>query len=474
MEMVEPPANLSAILERALDHHRAGRYPEALRLYQELLALRPDEVGLLVNHGIAALQAGRVDLAVDSLRRAVAIKPALAEAHFNLANALHRDERFEEAAASYRRALDIDPENAAAHNNLGVALQKSNRAREAIASFREAIAIRPDYTEAYVNLCQAFRVLGDLDDALAAGRRATEISPRSCEAHDCYASALSRAGRLDEAVSVFQTALSINPNFVHARNNLAKTLIRAGRSGEALAVLDMCLESHPSNTEALATKCVALNEVGDREALGRLMSCEDLLERVDVHAGFEPGRLADFNKALARHVAGHPCLMFEPEKNSTKDGLQTGNLLVEPKGPIATLEKIIGEAVNAYARRRLGRLNHPFLAKVPPRTYLRMWGVVLKSQGHQTPHIHPSAWISGCYYVQVPTAISEAADGHPGWIEFGRPHPLLEAKAEPAITRVRPEEGLMLLFPSFFYHSTVAFTSEQDRVSLAFDVIPSV
>ncbi|HEX9741984.1 MAG TPA: hypothetical protein VGA17_04255, partial [Nitrospiraceae bacterium] len=60
--MVEPPANLSAILECALDHHRAGRYPEALRLYQELLALRPDEVGLLVNHGIAALQAGRVDL----------------------------------------------------------------------------------------------------------------------------------------------------------------------------------------------------------------------------------------------------------------------------------------------------------------------------------------------------------------------------------------------------------------------------
>jgi uncharacterized protein (TIGR02466 family) len=470
--MVETHADLSATLERALDHHRAGRYGQALPLYQELLALRPDEVGILVNHGIAALQAGRADLAVDSLQRAVAIKPDLAEGHLNLANALQHCGRFEEAAASYRQALEIDPANAAAHNNLGVVLQKSNRAREAIASFREAIAIRPDYADAYVNLCQAYRVLGDLDDAIAVGRRATEISPGHCEAYDCYGSALSRARKLDEAISAFQTALSINPNFENAQNNLAKTLIKRGRSGEALQVLDTCLESHPGNTEALATKCVALNEIGDHEALGQLMNHEDLLAKIDIEARFEPGRLADFNKALAGHVEAHPTLKFEPEKNSTKGGFQSGNLLIEPKGPIATLEKIIGEEVNAYARRLLGRVHHPFLAKMPSHTNLRMWGVVLKSQGHQTPHIHSSAWISGCYYIQVPKARCEATDGHPGWIEFGQAHPRLESNADPVITRVRPEEGMMLLFPSFFYHSTVPFTSEENRISIAFDVIP--
>jgi tetratricopeptide (TPR) repeat protein len=472
--MAESTTTLSAVLQRALDHHRAGRLPQALNLYQELLAIRPDDVGLLVNHGIAALQVGRSDLAVDSLQCAVVIKPDMAEAHFNLGNALQHSDRFEEAVASYRQAVYIDPENAAGHNNLGVVLQKTNRARQAIASFRKAITVRPDYAEAYVNLCHAFRVLEDLEDAIAAGRRAIEISPGCCEAYNCYGSALSRAQELDKAISVFQSALSINPNSVHAQNNLAKTFIRKGRPSEALKVLNSCLESHPGNTEALATKCVALNEIGDHDALSYLMNCDELIEKLYVHESLKPGGLANFNKALARHVETHPTLFFEPEKNSTKSGWQSGNLRVEPKGPVAVLEKIIGEKVNAYRRGLVERRGHPFLANAPSHNTLRIWGVILKSQGHQTPHIHPSAWISGCYYVQVPIAVSEATNGHSGWIEFGRPDPRLQAKVNPAITRVRPEEGLMLLFPSFFYHSTAPFASEENRISISFDVIPSV
>jgi hypothetical protein len=37
---------------------------------------------------------------------------------------------------------------------------------------------------------------------------------------------------------------------------------------------------------------------------------------------------------------------------------------------------------------------------------------------------------------------------------------------------VRPEEGLMLLFPSYFYHRIRPFDSSGVRVSVAFDVKP--
>jgi uncharacterized protein (TIGR02466 family) len=103
-----------------------------------------------------------------------------------------------------------------------------------------------------------------------------------------------------------------------------------------------------------------------------------------------------------------------------------------------------------------------------------MWGVVLKSQGHQSPHIHPPSWISGCYYIRVPKEVTMAGTGYPGWIEFGRPHRSFDAKAEPAITRVQPKEGLMLLFPSFFYHATVPFEFEETRICIAFDISPCV
>ncbi|MCW5581951.1 MAG: hypothetical protein KIS72_11480 [Luteimonas sp.] len=37
---------------------------------------------------------------------------------------------------------------------------------------------------------------------------------------------------------------------------------------------------------------------------------------------------------------------------------------------------------------------------------------------------------------------------------------------------IRPEEGTMLLFPSYFYHRTLPFEDESPRISIAFDVLP--
>ncbi len=36
----------------------------------------------------------------------------------------------------------------------------------------------------------------------------------------------------------------------------------------------------------------------------------------------------------------------------------------------------------------------------------------------------------------------------------------------------RPEEGLMLLFPSYFYHRSVPFEAAERRISISFDVLP--
>jgi len=37
---------------------------------------------------------------------------------------------------------------------------------------------------------------------------------------------------------------------------------------------------------------------------------------------------------------------------------------------------------------------------------------------------------------------------------------------------VRPSVGLLVLFPSYFWHGTVPFRSHQARLSVAFDAVP--
>ena len=44
--------------------------------------------------------------------------------------------------------------------------------------------------------------------------------------------------------------------------------------------------------------------------------------------------------------------------------------------------------------------------------------------------------------------------------------------AEPEVRRIRPQEGRLVLFPSFVYHETVPFESQAHRISIAFDAVP--
>ena len=117
-----------------------------------------------------------------------------------------------------------------------------------------------------------------------------------------------------------------------------------------------------------------------------------------------------------------------------------------------------------------------FLAAPPERFTLTVWAVVLPARGYQTAHIHPDAWLSGVYYAQVPAAVAETK-GHDGWIAFAETAAMLDGTPdtlqEKGARLIRPEEGLMVLFPSYFYHGTIPFETEETRISVAFDLMPA-
>jgi uncharacterized protein (TIGR02466 family) len=99
------------------------------------------------------------------------------------------------------------------------------------------------------------------------------------------------------------------------------------------------------------------------------------------------------------------------------------------------------------------------------------WFNVLDAHGFNSPHDHP-AWLwSGCYYVRVPQA--DAREG--GAIEFLdsrtniRTLTIEEAPCFAIKHTVVPEEGMLLLFPSWLRHWVAPNPSAQERVSVAFN-----
>ena len=142
--------------------------------------------------------------------------------------------------------------------------------------------------------------------------------------------------------------------------------------------------------------------------------------------------------------------------------------MLEPMGPIRGLEETIRAAVDQYRRDHPIDPKHPFLHRAPDRFGLNIWAIILQQAGHQVPHIHPGAWLSGVYYPKLPLVIGDNSQA--GWIEFGRPPENYTGDTEPNVIMIRPEEGLMLLFPSYMYHRTIPFAGDGTRISVAFDV----
>lgn len=70
-------------------------------------------------------------------------------------------------------------------------------------------------------------------------------------------------------------------------------------------------------------------------------------------------------------------------------------------------------------------------------------------------------------------AITADSADKAGWIEFGRPQPYPGARAVSPVRTFQPHEGMYVLFSSYFYHRTIPFESNENRVSIAFDIVPA-
>ncbi len=463
---VDAHNNLGNVL-KALD-----RLDEADAAYRRALEIMPDYVGVHFNLGIVLEALDRPDEAEAAYRRALELKPDFAEACLNRGNALKAMGRLHEAISAYQRALEMAPDHADGHNNLGSALREMGELDEAAAAYRRALEIEPRHVDAHYNLGIVLQEQDQLGDAIASYRRALEINPAFAGAFVNLGYALQKSGRLDEAIDTYRRAIGIAPNYPGAHVNLGDALLERGDVAAALQACEAYLEGHPGDTTLLAWKAVVLHELGEQEAARTLVDFDRFIGPVHLEAPAPFSSLAEFNAALADHVSRHPTLVYAPASHATRFGKHSGELLAEPKGPVAHLEEQIRGAVESYIRSLPVDPEHPFLNNPPRRFGLTAWCIILERQGHQVPHIHPSAWLSGVYYVRLPEIIGQPGQGEAGWIEFGRPPEHFHCTAEPEVRMFQPEQGLMLLFPSYFYHRTVSFESEDVRISISFDVLP--
>lgn len=436
--MSEAVVDIAGLLRQAIDHHRVGRLRHAEAACRQALRVDPNQPTALNLLGTLARQAGRRDAAIELFRRAIAVVPDYADAHYNLANALREKGDIAGALEAYGEAIELRPDMPGWHNNLGVALLSSGDAGQAEDSFQRAVELKPDYADAFNNL----------------------------------GNSLLKQEKLHEAVGAYQQAVALQPDFGGALANLGGALIKAGRTAEALAPLDRLLARERQHIRAVAYKAIALRELGRHQEADVLEDTDKLVgsARPPAPPGFAD--IAAFNRQLIAEIRAHPTLTrdWDPYQRAARRGAVAIDLLAHKSPAIAALETMVRGAIDAFAARLPDDPTHPFLCRKPRNYSLIMWANILAEEGHQAAHIHNLGWLSGVYYPWIPPSVRADDPRHAGWIEFGRLGYDMPCRFEPRTRAIMPENGLILMFPSYFWHHTIPFHDAPERISVAFDV----
>ncbi len=117
------------------------------------------------NGGLALMERGRIDEALDYFHTAVRLDPANASAFNNLGLAYKTKGMFDEAIEQFQKALSISPDDPEVHNNLGVAYKYKGLYEKAKEQCQIALSLKPDYAEAHFNLGSIYLETGALDKA---------------------------------------------------------------------------------------------------------------------------------------------------------------------------------------------------------------------------------------------------------------------------------------------------------------------
>lgn len=443
-----------------------GDLPGAIDAFSDSLAARPGHVATMHNLAVALRLAGKHTDALALLLACAAADPGRAEIHYNLGHSLQDAGRIDEAIAAYRRTIALEPTNRDAHGSLDRLLWQQGRQDEHLASYRDALHLHPDDPGLLADLAHRLILSGQPAQAAALLAPVTSAGRGNAELHYRLGQAWWSTGRPDPAIAAFEHALALDPRYAPARREAARTGIILGRLAQALAHVAPLLDIDPADQQALALQAIGWRLAGDPGATWledpRLIGTQLLTPK--------DSDIAAFNQRLDAALTSLHRAERHPLEQTLRGGTQTTDDLLDRDLPeIAAVRAMLEAGVRRYVAALPGDPTHPFLKRRSRHfAFSGSWSVRLRRAGYHENHIHPEGWISAVYYAALPASV---ADGKQGWLKFGESG-LRLGEREQIMRMVRPEVGLLVLFPSYFYHGTIPFEDDGHRTTIAFDVVP--
>ncbi|MFZ4682627.1 MAG: tetratricopeptide repeat protein, partial [Terrimicrobiaceae bacterium] len=171
------PEDVRELVQQAKKLFDQRDYAGTEKVYQEIVAIIPENYFALSNLAAVQIESGKLSAAEVALKKAVAINDKDSFAYTNLGILYSRQGKFSEAIAALEKAIALNDKDSVAHNYLGVCLGQKDQREGAEKEFKRAIDINQDYPDAHFNLAVLYATTQPQSIELAKHyyNRATEL-----------------------------------------------------------------------------------------------------------------------------------------------------------------------------------------------------------------------------------------------------------------------------------------------------------
>lgn len=446
-------------------------YSGAIEKYRLLLSKYPERDDLFHDLALTLRLSGNP---TEALKHYVYLRNKGLQSYqlfHNVANAYSDLGMLPEAIKNYRSAISLRPSYVPSHVNLNELLWEVGNKNEFLLSFQQAFPLDVNNLELKCSYCYFLLRLTKYQLCVDFLSSIPESTPKSAKYYCLMGRAHLGLGKKQDGIGYFRMALKSEDADSQVTIELAQALIETGSIDEAEQRLADVLHNTPDNQLALALRGVCWRLLEDpRER--QLNDYDNLVKEYQIDAPVGFASQQEFCQKLNDYLVKQHTGTNQPLEQTLTGGTQTrGNLFDDQEPIIQELISCLKKAIKTYIKTTVLKnsdCTDMQICESSELTFTGSWSVRLKSGGHHTSHVHPMGTLSSAFYVALPKEVEQSKDSE-GYFALGKPNVKTQTSLEPQ-KFVKPAVGKLVLFPSYMWHSTLPFESEQHRITVAFDV----
>ena len=480
-ELLRDPGPNIKSLAWAVRMHREGNLYGAASAYNEILKRHPDHPDLLHLMGLLLAEAGKLPRALEFLQRANELRPNDEVYCLSLGTVYRQNGRMSEALDALSRSTTLNPQLTEAWVTLGGTLSEVGQFEGAISVFREGLEARPTSVPLLMGLADSLLVQDRLEDASEAYKHVLMTDPYNNDGYARLAATLVASGKEDAAATLFNNSLLLDitplrriPGWkdIKAFNaHLAQWLYRSWSENadesshmfEQESIEDEDLVSIKDQEKSARTQF----DVDDTEDKNQKSEGGLAVHRQDIlQASIIAAQLDETGLHEAERLAGF--VDVEKASSSFIAPIEVDPVDVENQA-LAGLDAALAFQAEQHLK-RLASSDHPYGEFVPKHWNL-VNGKALRVEDLVGWRYGGGGYLSGLYIAETGGPPTDD-DTYAGWLEFGPPKGDNQFTDQVG-TRVCPSPGLILLFPSWFWHRLVPPPEKNNLrwIALGFELV---